>query len=272
MASERDLELLDDYLTNRLDERGRTEVEVKLESDPEFRQEFEHQQRVVQGIREARSAELKALLNNVPVSALPAEPSTWAIKLIAGLFAAGFTAMVLYYYFEHRELRDSTVSDSSQVEESSAVTPEDSTSAHDSASSSTDTPPTKTDEVSVPKPLAPDSRTPAPETDIELQKERDLIPIVSRTFVTSSTEVITESNDEQHTFHYAFRNRKLVLFGAFQKDQYQILEFITNKEHIFFLHYSQNYYLLDENTTIPTPLVPIRDPGLWQKLREFRTN
>src|SRR5690606_12674271 len=67
MANERDLELLDDYLANRMDEGNRAAFEQKLKADPDLQQEFTMQKTVIEGIKSARIAELKSMLNNVPV-------------------------------------------------------------------------------------------------------------------------------------------------------------------------------------------------------------
>ena len=275
MASERDIELLDDYLSNRLSEPGRKSFEERLNSDPELRQQFEQQQYIVHGIRHARATELKAMLNNITVSAAGAEPSSTAIKLITTLFAAGLTATVLYFYAEHRNEEVQSAAESIQESVQEVIPPAETRSTQDSAYGQQGSELLKNDETSTEKP-ANSATTPGqsvtPTMEAVLQKERELIAVVSRTFVTSSTEVVTERGDDHYTFHYAFRDKRLVLFGAFRKNEYQILEFITDKDHIFFLDYNQNYYLLDENTSTPTPLTPIQDPGLRQKLREFRAN
>ena len=69
MASEKDLELLDQYVGNRLSPQDRAAFEKKLASDASLKNEFQLQQRVVEKIREARVKELKTMLNNVPASA-----------------------------------------------------------------------------------------------------------------------------------------------------------------------------------------------------------
>ena len=70
MASEKDLELLDQYVGNRLTAQDRAAFEKKLASDTSLQNEFNLQQRVVEKIREARIKELKTMFNSVPASAL----------------------------------------------------------------------------------------------------------------------------------------------------------------------------------------------------------
>ncbi len=58
MASERDLELLDDYIRERLSDADRAAFEQKLAGDAALRRELKIQQRIAEGIRTARAAQL----------------------------------------------------------------------------------------------------------------------------------------------------------------------------------------------------------------------
>ena len=68
MASEKELELLDEYLTNRLQGNAKAEFEEKLLKDPDLQSELGFQQQIAAGLRKARAAELKAILKNIPVT------------------------------------------------------------------------------------------------------------------------------------------------------------------------------------------------------------
>jgi hypothetical protein len=252
MALEQDLELLDNYLANRLSEQERVEFEKKVEADPELKKEISFQQSLVEGIRNARAAELKTMFNTIPV---------------AGLFASG-----IYYLISHDEPSEVTVIE--QPEQFSDNGIERSESGEDTATTIVTT---DTKENTVPKETTvtqlkkadKSASSPAP-VDAALKRERELVKVVSSTFVTSSTEVVTDNSLLNYTFHYAFKNKKLMLYGSFEQSQYQILEFITADEHVFFLNYKGNYYLLDDKNNTPTPLMPIKDPQLLKQLKEFR--
>ena len=60
-------DLIEDYLTNRLDENARATFETQMNADPELRAEVGLQKGIIEGVKSARAAELKAMLNNVPV-------------------------------------------------------------------------------------------------------------------------------------------------------------------------------------------------------------
>ena len=76
---------------------------------------------------------------------------------------------------------------------------------------------------------------------------------------------------KKYIFHYVFRDSKLVLYGAFEKNLYEILEFIGDEKRTVVLYYKANYYLLDIAKVQPTKLTPIRDRRLLKKLQEHRS-
>jgi hypothetical protein len=277
MALEQDLELLDNYLANRLSEPERVEFEKKVEADPELKKEISFQHSLVEGIRNARAAELKTMFNTIPV---PPYVSQGAIttKIIASLLVAGLVASGIYYLISHDEPSEVNVIE--QPEQFSDNGIERSESVEDTATTIVTpiiTETTDTKENTVPKETTvtqlkkadKSASSPAP-VDATLKRERELVKVVSSTFVTSSTEVVTDNSLLNYTFHYAFKNKKLMLYGSFEQSQYQILEFITADEHVFFLNYKGNYYLLDDKNNTPTPLMPIKDPQLLKQLKEFR--
>jgi hypothetical protein len=61
-----------------------------------------------------------------------------------------------------------------------------------------------------------------------------------------------------------------MLYGAFEKNLYEILEFFTGENRTIFLYYKNSYYLLKPNGGKVSPLVPVNDPALLKKLREHR--
>src|SRR6478609_2118009 len=100
MITERDLELLDNYVGNRMSVDEKATFENQLNADAELQQEFQLQQKVVESLRQARVAELKTMLNNVPASALTGSSTTAFIKATIGVVATGIIATGLYFYFK----------------------------------------------------------------------------------------------------------------------------------------------------------------------------
>ena len=129
-------ELIDDYLANRLQEQDRKAFEQQLDGDPALKEEVEFQQQVVHGVRQARVAELKSMLNNVPVSG-----NYWSGgKIAAAVVTAGIVSTGLYFYVNENEVSMTSLQEQNQeitghpedktivpiVPSSSNVRPEDS--------------------------------------------------------------------------------------------------------------------------------------------------
>ena len=101
MATEKDLELLDDYLSNRMKGQDRLDFEKRLEADASLQSELGLQKEFVEGIKRARVAELKAMLNEIAVPA----PSNSSL-MIKGALTAVVVAVVgtgLYFLINKDE-------------------------------------------------------------------------------------------------------------------------------------------------------------------------
>ncbi|MCK6617438.1 MAG: hypothetical protein L6Q51_07315 [Cyclobacteriaceae bacterium] len=281
MASENELRLLDDYLANRLTGQEKIAFEQHLQGSTELQQELKFQQELIQGIRQARVAELKAMLNNVPVP--PANVGTASVvKIISAVAVVGVVSTALYYYFDNKNNEQPQVN---KKEETivSPVTPADSESkSQDQAVVITDESAVNTKPTE--KPVVSESAAPAvhPKLDVyspeaeadqlQLQKEHAQLEIISKAFVTSSIEVEAKEASRKYGFHYMFKDNRLVLYGSFNDNLYEILEFIAGDQRTVVLYYNSAYYLLDLDKSVPTPLVPIKDKALLNKLKQYRGN
>ncbi len=284
MAVEKDFELLDDYLSNRLNEADKKAFGKKIEADPELKQEFKIQQGLMEGIRKARVAELKSMLNTVPVPPL-SNPTSVLIKAGTWVLISGLVITGVYYYFSKNDSLE-IVKEPSPVElpEIKAIPPAEAESKA-SEVARIDEEPTKEVEKSIRKNPTETSAPPTvikkPELKVydpseeesydSVEKyEQEQLEIISKAFVTSSMEVEIANTDKKYKFHYVFRGGKLVLYGAFEKHLYEILEFISDDKRTVVLFYKTNYYLLDINKSTPTILTPIKDHALLKKLSEYR--
>lgn len=294
MASERDLELLDDFLGNRLDEKERLAFEQKLKADPELQSEYELQQKLIEGIRKARINELKAMLNNVPVPSLHSGPAT-VVKLAA---AAVVTAVVVagIYYFNRTDAPVTEQKAVAPVEESISEQPRE---EETTVTIQDDTPPAQDQEQvaqSAKKPAnEPDKpavtenrkvteqpvRDPAldvfdPTEEVSDQPvgtvlrvepdEKDQEELKTATSIT----VETDTKNKRYNFHYQFKDSKLILYGPFEENLFEIMEFFANNKRTIFLYYQNNFYLLDDSNDKIKRLTAIDDPALLGKLKSYR--
>ena len=276
-------ELVDDYLTNRLGEKEKLEFERQLGSDPALKADVDLQKHILEGVKKARIADLKGMLNNVPVGG-GFSSGIAAGKIAAAVLTVGFIGTSLYFYFkpagtnksgppeiaEHRmepitsmpNTVDSTTLKSAQPAAVPAVVEkkkgEKKSSKNKDAVKSAATKQPKIEVVDPSDELVDNSANPA--TTAEGQKSGVSL---------SHIAVETLASSKKYNFHYQFKDGKLALYGSFDKSLYEILE-IHGDRHAVFLFYKENYYLLNEKQNKITALEPIKDAALLKKLKEYR--
>lgn len=281
--TEQQFEMMDDYLSNRLSADDKAAFEQQVQADPQLVQELGLQKNLVDGIRQARAVELKSMLNNIPVSPVNGGNSVlvkvgmWAV--VAGLVVTG-----IYFYSNDEE--KGAVEPEIITEQKSEVKPEvaevPETESEPTSDKEESSPVTKTEEKIKKSEPQPEKAAPAKPLDVyepsgeeadekTQQYEREQLENVTKAFVTSSIEVETDTMNKKYSFHYVFKNGKLILYGTFEKNLYEILEFIGDEKRTLVLFHKSNYYLLDIGKTQPTKLTPIRDPKLLKMLQATRS-
>ena len=285
---------MDDYLSNRLKGPERIEFERRLETDASLQNELAVQRDLVEGIRAARVTELKTMLNQLPVP--PASGGSIAAKFAAWAIAVAVVGLGSYYLWQHTTTDEPTSAETAAVQrDESAVTSDEPTqseqpaeeavpsakdnvesNAADNANVPAEQPTVKKETETAPKvspPIQPDVTPYDPTRELETPNGRPepLTDPGEPHSVESSIVVEVVDTGKRNDFHYQFKDGKLYLLGSFEKDLYEIMEFFNddNKRTVF-LYYNSAYYLLDETRTEPTPLTPITDPELLQKLRNYR--
>jgi hypothetical protein len=279
MATERDLELLDDYLANRMQGEDKSVFENKLQADPELQSEMVMQQRLIKAIKEIRVAELKQMLNNTPVAPVNYGTSPAVVKFVAGTVVAGLVATGLYLYFDKEtpapvDQQQTEISSDSNVKESETAPDEVIESEAESKQSEAEVAAkseTKLNESpskeSVTAP-AIDVYDPSSETDVEEPAEERRGPARAGA---PSISVKVNSDDSKYDFHYQFKEGRLVLFGPFERNLYEILEIFSEEKRTVFLFYKKNYYLLKDDNENVQELESITDQSLIRKIKEYQS-
>ena len=296
MASEKDLELLDQYVSNRLAAQERTAFEKKLEADNSLRQELQVQQRVVEKLRQARVSELKTMFNNIPASELETDGTSVGTKVALWAAVAAVTGAGLYFYLTSPN-RDSSPDLSAQEQVTNQV-PQNAEQGETPAAPKDEEPATRGEEPSA-QALNPPSDnsenatdTPqlqngvtaegsakGPQLDVFDPTEEDKQSSNAKSPVNvpesaplhkSSIAVEFDSENKRYDFHYQFKDGKLLMYGTFEKNLYEIMEFFSDNKRTVFLYYKDNYYLLNEEDENVRPLTPINDPLLLKKLKDYR--
>jgi len=294
MASERDLELLDDYISNRLSAEDKAAFEQKLDADPELKNEYQLQNRIAESIRQARAVELKAMLQNIPSSALHGGETSTALKAVLGIAATAIVGTALYFYLKPEAspvepVRQEISQDSNSVSSSApSETPQD----EQTPAAVTDTQDQKTDDKKLTDTPQQSSPKPKKKDTVENLTERPAIKAfdpsddvsesaAAKTEATESTAKVarevsipvqTDNSNKKYNFHYQIKDGMLYLYGPFEKNLYEIMEFFTENKRTIFLFHQNNYYLLNEDNVKVKPLTPINDPVLLKKLKEYRGN
>lgn len=281
MATERDFELLDDYLANRMGTQERVAFEEQLAADPELQEALKFEQRMVEGIRDARKAELKQMLQNVQVPA-PTGVSLLA-KISAGTLTVALVAALVWYLKPTSSATNP--GEESRTEQTEAdksapmVQPDQPAVLNQSAPAENsepdqETPKTKpSNKVNESTPAVASEPAPkvqpfVPEGD-ESNTTVDNLSENSEPSKTSTIQVTVDKENKKFNFHYSLQLDDVRLYGPFEKNLYEILEFFSGEERTVFMYYKNNYYLLEQGKTT-APLKPVWDKALIEKLNEYR--
>lgn len=299
MASEKDLELLDQYVSNRLTAQDKIAFEQKLASDASLKSEFQVQSRIADKLREARVKELKTMFNNVPASSLETGGTSIIGQVALWVAIVGGVGTGAYFYFnqdrkteeqllaKQEEIKNEAEAPQAAALENNTTGKEEGATPNENQTSEITTPSAeateeeaklpqahhglKTDEEpKAPVPLDVFDPTQENETTKESTTRNEKATESGTSLHKSSIVVETDSNNKKYTFHYQFKGGKLYLYGTFEKNLYEIMEFFSGNKRTVFLYYKDNYYLLSEENDTIKPLAPINDPTLVKKLKDYR--
>lgn len=286
MADERDLELLDDYLTNRMSEQDRSAFEQKLKADPDLQHEHALQKRFIQGIKNARVTELKSMLNNVPI---PASGTGNALgsKIVLGTVATVIIAGAAYWFTrddqsttsstQHMPMEEtapSTVKAQEMEPTKENTTPQAQSPTTDQKVVETDknqtsagTEHSKPSLAKRPDPLSAPAAKNSYRTDANEKGNSETDSEIHFSSVAPSLTV-EMGTSTQYTFHYQLREGKVLLFGPFEKNQYEVMEFMIEGKRAAFLYYKDQYYQLQEAGSQIKPLTAVTDQAMLKKLAD----
>jgi hypothetical protein len=268
--------LIEDYLTNRLDDGASKAFEQQMQGDLQLQAEVNMQRTIIEGVKSARAAELKAMLNNVPISG--ATSSALTGKIAIATISTAIIGTALYFGLRTNPAEQPPV-EQPAIEESISqqnIEPEAIETVpevtEEVAKEETNKPKkTATPKSSSPKAVSPNIDVVDLTKDMEDSKEETSVPKLSEKpeVTTSNLEVETDNTNKSYSFHYQFKDGKLLLYGPFDASLYEIIEINGGSHHVF-LYYKNSYYNLNELEQQVTPLIMIRDFELLAKLEQFR--
>ncbi|MFN8843286.1 MAG: hypothetical protein ACK5WV_06785 [Chryseotalea sp.] len=297
MITEKDIELIDHYLANKLSEVDKASFEKRLQNDAELSREFRLQKDIVNAIQKVRIAELKSVLNKVPITPAHSSQSTTIIKVSIGITTAIIlTSLTYFLVFNPKSVtqpqaqkpseKNSLEVDSTQTSVFEEEQPETNlavqnkevkTQKSDLATNNTlqqksNKEPKLATEIKEGKAVDPKIEVFDPNSD-EIQEEEK--PIINDK---PEEDVFTKSNtlrteviykERKHNFHYQLIGDKLTLIGPFRKELYEVLEFFANDKRTAFLYFNKSYYSLTA-TESEKELKPVMDSKLIERLEQYR--
>lgn len=282
-------ELIDDYLRNKLSEDDKKSFEAQLESDLSLQAEVEFQSQIVEGLKQARAAELKAMLNQVPVSG-GASIQLTPLRIAAGIIGIAALVTAAYFYYngggpELPKISTSVEDSLKQIEEQPepeneqvpVIQPEKGKEEVISESNSEKTEPKSQVKKENTIPTSPKKATkptlevldPSDEVSETASNAKATESISKPVITTAKFDIEVKAGTRKNGFHYQFSQGKVVLYGDFDKNLYEILE-INGGKQLIFLYYKDSFYPLDESKTEITPLQAVTDKNLIQLLKEYR--
>ncbi len=273
-------ELVEDYLTNRMDDGARSAFEEQMNTDPQLKAEVNLQKGIIEGVKSARAAELKAMLNNVPIGGAP---TAITAKIAFTTISAGILGTILYFGLKSTPVEEQQVYTESTTTEQPLTPIEEPNEKVENITESIEDPKIPTEKKQkntsskAVKPNLAERATP-PQIDVldltedmndTLEESVAPKPTSKPTLSASTVEVELDDSNKSYSFHYQFKDSRLALYGPFDSSLYEIIE-LNGAVHSIFLYYNDSYYHLDQKEHNIVPLIMIRDTKLLNMLEEYR--
>ena len=283
---------IETYFNKELSPAEEQQLLDDLGSDADLKQEFEFQQDIIEGIKDYRKSELIARLNEVKIISTTQQLAVKVISSVAVITVVGLSA---YFFYSTNNDTTKLKSDDTvvQTEESQKMgnqviaeqpgDEEQPEATQDRTIQAEDTP-----EVKQPEPVAQEDNvtelTPGVtmpdvvetfDSDIaDTNTEEDLsIPVnTTSAGINLRTELDVEIKmKRKYNFHYQLIEKKLVLYGDFEDEPFEILE--INKEDgdvDLFLYHKEHFYGIVKGSDKIQPFKEISDPQLIGRLESLR--
>lgn len=310
MSNSNYIEQVGAYLDNELSASEVASFEAEMATNTELANEVAFQKDIIEGIKQNRIDALKSRLDGIDVSGLSGSSGSESIsgvsKFAAGILLVGAAGFGLYKFMQPAEEAQtlpelevqteqpsdlttesptqSTIEDSSSnQEESQEVTANSTNKNVENQSKEADnkeqrqegaelsTPDTESTTASpaVPEPMDVFEPGDVSENEDDLELPRANLG-QSEAKVESTLEIEIVSDRKKYSFHYQVQEGKLILYGNFDAEPYEILEINVNSSTETFLYFKNNYYEIDKQNNDILPLQTIQSTKLKEELEKIR--
>ena len=275
-------EKLEAYFNNELNDSEKSDFLREIESNTELKSEYNFQNEVINGIKEARKAELKAMLDNVTIISV-STVSTGLMKILAVGTATLIVGTAIWYYYNTTtpleidnentliEIAPLTENDSLIKNETEELKKEnDSITITEESGKTNTTKIVNNDNPTIITPVLPSSADEIisqslPEENLEIPND------ISKANINLASKVDIEIKlKKKYSFHYQYSQGKLILYGNFEEDLFEILELNKENEVEIYLYYKSNYYYIEDKSDSIIPLKSVKSERLKLKLEGLR--
>ncbi len=271
-------EKVEAYFNNELSDSEKNDFLNEVESNTDLKSEFNFQKEVINGIKEARKAELKAMLNQVPVASVGTTSSA-LYKILAGGAATILVGTSIWYYINAKtntatpqeiKVTLNTVAPEKQIIEEEVNTTQDSEEKAVAATEMDNTQELKSATPKIITPNLPNSED-VVENKALPEENLDIPEAINAGSINLSSKVNVEVKfKKKYNFHYQYSNKGIILYGDFEEGLFEILELNKEETTALYLYYESNYYYINDNSGVIKPLKPVTDKKIKLKLEGLR--
>jgi len=281
-------DLVGAYLDNELEGDQLDDFNKELTGNPDLKRELEFQQQLIEGIKASRRLELKSRLDNITVG----RPSTTGsvIKILSGVVIVAGIGFGIYNFILKEEvpqqeiyISEADILEEPKQEEEPAVNETGSNPVEEEQIQEETPASERVKSVEIPpkqeakstEVITPDVPEPIEDFAPDNIDDEDLdVPSknlgLTEAGVEPSLEVEIVSNRRRFDLHYQVLANRLILYGAFDEEPYQLLEINVNKEKQLYLYFKDRYYNLDRKASEITPLTEITNRSLIIELDKIK--
>lgn len=282
---------LDLYLSGKMNEAEMQAFEKDALQNPEFQAEVDFQKELVEGIRSFRKAELKAMLNNVPVGTgtgsfisfnLAATGIISALIIVTGLFVYNNSTSENEEFAYQLDLATAELIENKPIpalpspldiveEENISQNSQSKRESASTTSSIIEKGDKKKKEENLVKVVLPEMDEQMVELadvfDTDIEESLGLGAVMNA--AGNKTEIVTKESATLN-FHYQYYNNKLYLYGDFSSSPYELLEIEIDGSRKLFFYFEGKYHRIINDTKEATQLRPLRNEKTIQELETLR--
>lgn len=268
------------YLDGELAADDLHSFEAEMQTNEQLNRLVSEQKEILEGIKAYRKQEIIARLDSLPI---PPQGVTTGmlVKIISATLIIGAVGFGIYQFLPESA---PNTPDIEQVETSAPDTekipdsePQEETKSENTATNEivedvvkeeTETQTAQDDntpEIVVPTVTEPDMGLESEgEEDLEIPTSSIGVAEVSET----STMAVDIVEDGQYNFHYQVVDEKLILYGNFNDEPYQIIEINVKQERQWYLYFKESYYAIEKQNADITPLERLTNTSLIEALNK----